>query len=45
MTLSPFYRRTLALAAIALAVGLGVRFWPEDSAPSSAPTAETDGDR
>jgi hypothetical protein len=41
MTLSPFYRRTLAFAAVSLLLGVVVRFWPEDSAPSTAPTAET----
>lgn len=41
MTLSPFYRRVLAFAAIALLLGVVIRFWPEDSAPSAAPTAET----
>jgi len=41
MTLTPFYRRMLAFAAILLLVGLVVRFWPEDSAPTTAPIAET----
>jgi hypothetical protein len=41
MTLSPFYRRVLVLAAILLLLGVAVRFWPEDSAPTAAPVAET----
>ena len=41
MTLSPFYRRMLALAAVSLLLGVVIRLWPEDSAPSTAPTAET----
>ncbi len=41
MTLSPLYRRMLAFAAVSLLLGIVVRFWPEDSAPTSAPLAET----
>jgi len=41
MTLSPFYRRMLAFSAVSLLLGLVVRFWPEDSTPTTAPVAET----
>jgi hypothetical protein len=42
MTLTPFYRRTLAFSAVSLLLGLVIRFWPEDSGPAVvAPTKET----
>src|SRR5215472_16945193 len=42
MTLTPFYRRSLALFAVSLILGLVIRFWPESSPQAVvAPTAET----
>ena len=42
MTLSPFYRRALALFAVSLVLGLIIRFWPDSSQPAVvAPTADT----
>lgn len=40
--MTPFYRRALILAAVALLAGLVIRMWPEDSGPAVvAPTKET----
>lgn len=42
MTLTPFYRRALALFAVSLLLGLVVRFWPDNSQSTVvSPSAET----